>query len=70
MTPRPAEYVITLRPEPAGRDGFGREPAERLRMVLKRLLRAYGFRCVSVRQVEKSSASLASGDTLVNSEGR
>ena len=68
MTPRPAEFVLHIRADRA--DRYGRTPSQRLRVVLKRLLRSHGLRCVSVREVGKCSASLASGDTLVNSESR
>jgi hypothetical protein len=42
-------YRLTLRAEPPGHDGA---PATiRLRRLLKCLLRAFGFRCVEVREV-------------------
>jgi hypothetical protein len=44
-------YTLILRPEPAGRDHCGREPATRLRLLLKMLLRMFGFRCVSVEEM-------------------
>lgn len=42
-------FILTLRPEPEGRDHLGREPAYRLKLVLKRLLRDAGFRCIDLR---------------------
>jgi hypothetical protein len=45
---RTGEFVLRLRPVPAGRDDRGREPDYRLKIGLKRLLRNYGLRCVSV----------------------
>ncbi|MCC6357540.1 MAG: hypothetical protein IT450_02245 [Phycisphaerales bacterium] len=44
-----AEYILRLRSDPAGRDRLGREPLYRLRLLLKRLLRDHGFRCVELR---------------------
>jgi len=70
MTRRSAEFVLHLRPEPAGRDHLNRTPTERLRGVLKRLLRSHGLRCVSVREIDEHSASEESHGTLTSSESR
>lgn len=43
--------VMVIRPEPRGKDAYGRDPEYRLRGVLKRLLRSYGWRCVSLRPI-------------------
>ncbi|MGH7179175.1 MAG: hypothetical protein ACREJC_17490 [Tepidisphaeraceae bacterium] len=45
------EYAIHLRAEPDGLDLHGREPVYRLKLALKRLLRDYGLRCVTVREI-------------------
>jgi hypothetical protein len=47
---RRAVFILTLRPEPAGTDRYGREPTVRLRGALKVLLRAFGLRCIDVRE--------------------
>jgi hypothetical protein len=40
------EVVLVIRPEPNGQDHHGADPMVRLRLLLKRMLRAYGWRCV------------------------
>lgn len=35
----------------------GPDPFQRLRMILKRLLRLYGYRCVSIQQVDAPKKS-------------
>jgi hypothetical protein len=48
-------FVITLKPVPAGKDAFGREPVYRMRLALKRLLRCFGLKCVGIRRVTDES---------------
>ncbi len=43
------DFVLTIRPQPRGRDGYGRSPLYRLKGVLKVMLRRFGWRCVSLR---------------------
>ena len=43
-------YVLHLTPTPAGHDHLGRLPSYRLQIVLKRLLRDWGFRCTAIDQ--------------------
>ena len=41
-------FILTLRPDPSGRDHLKRKPVIRLRALLKICLRQFGLRCVSV----------------------
>jgi len=51
MTDRPTPtFVVELQPTPAGRDEHGAGAYIRLRFILKRLLRQFGFRCVRVEE--------------------
>ena len=52
----PERFTLTLADEPQAHDDA--PPAVRLRQVLKRLLRSYGFRCVDVRGEESGNATL------------
>ncbi|WP_146676867.1 hypothetical protein [Pirellula sp. SH-Sr6A] len=45
----------------------GPDPFQRLRSILKRLLRMYGYRCVSIQQVD---APKKSGAVLENEDGK
>ena len=47
-----ATLRLHMRPEPDGPDALGREPAYRLKFVLKRLLRSAGWRCVRIEPVD------------------
>ena len=58
---RPQRFIIELRPEPPGRDEFGRDPWYRLRGLLKRLLRTHGFRCVKIETDPGQSAAAEPG---------
>ena len=60
-TPRPRRprFILTLEPVP--RDRFGREPYQRLRAGLKRLLRDQGLRCVELRVHDPADAKGAKG---------
>lgn len=49
MTRRRDIYVMHVRPEPAGKDEYGRDPAYRMRGFLKVMLRRFGWRCISLR---------------------
>lgn len=40
--------VLTIRPEPKGVDAWGRDPTYRLKLLLKRMLRSWGWRCVKI----------------------
>ncbi len=40
---------MLLRPEPPGKDDYGRDPAYRMKGFLKVMLRRFGWRCLSVR---------------------
>lgn len=42
-------FVLTIRPEPPGKDDYGRDPLYRLKGVLKTMRRRFGWRCVSLR---------------------
>ncbi len=47
--PNTAErFVLIIRPSPSGRDKHDRDPMYRLGLLLKRMLRSYGWRCESV----------------------
>jgi len=52
MRRTPHTFTLTVRAEPAGRDHLGRDPAYRLKLFLKRALRGYGLRCLSIRPAE------------------
>jgi hypothetical protein len=41
--------MLVIRPEPKGSDHLGRDATYRLRILLKRMLRAYGWRVVEMR---------------------
>lgn len=59
---KPVErFIITLRPEPPGRDHLDRDATYRLRGMLKVALRRFGLRCVSVeiRTIESSGPGIA-----------
>jgi hypothetical protein len=47
------EITLVITPSPQGKDLFGRTPAERLKSVLKRLLRSHGFRVVRMGRNSK-----------------
>ena len=47
--PDAGELLIRVRPEPAGQDCTGADAMVRLRRLLKRMLRVYGWRCLEVR---------------------
>lgn len=49
MTSRRDIYVMHIRPEPAGKDEYGRDPLYRMRGFLKVMLRRFGWRCISLR---------------------
>ncbi len=51
MNQRPTEFVLHIKTELAVRDMYQRMPVDRLRSVLKRLLRSHGLRCVSVQPI-------------------
>lgn len=58
--------VVVLRPEPAGDDGLGRPPAQRMRGARKLLLRGFGLRAINVRECRISPSTpsaAASADT-------
>jgi hypothetical protein len=57
MKPRPGDFVLTCRPE-RGHP----VPYVSLRRLLKRLLRAYGFRCVALEEVQKRTRPQPSPD--------
>lgn len=40
--------LLEIRPEPAGPDRWGRGPTYRLKLLLKRMLRSWGWRCVRI----------------------
>lgn len=63
----PARYVVELRPEPAGRDRWGREPTVRLRLLLKIAGRGLGLRCVGVREASVGSGEATAGTIGTNS---
>ena len=44
----PKILILTLSPNPIGRDLFGRTPTYRLKQLLKSLLRYHGFVCVGL----------------------
>jgi hypothetical protein len=43
------QFTLVILAEPAGKDLFGQDPTYRLKRLLKRLLRNYGFRCLEVK---------------------
>lgn len=46
------DVVLTIRPDPQGLDGHGCTPNDRLRQLLKRMLRTWGWRCVRMQEVD------------------
>lgn len=52
-------FIVTLRPEPNGPDAWGRDPAYRLRLFLKRALRWFGLRTLSVQDAPIETPSNA-----------
>ena len=46
-----SEYMLRLRPIPAGTDHLGRDAAYRLKLLLKRAQRDLGMRAVAVWQI-------------------
>jgi len=38
--------ALIIKPLPTGRDAYGRDATQRLRLALKQLLHDYGLRCV------------------------
>ena len=42
-------YVMYLRPVPAGKDKYGRDPMYRMKGFLKGMFRKFGWRCISLR---------------------
>ncbi|MFG0286047.1 MAG: hypothetical protein ACF8R7_16640 [Phycisphaerales bacterium JB039] len=46
---RSTEIIVRLRAEPGGPDRYGRLPAVRLRLLLRTILRLYGWRAVELR---------------------
>jgi hypothetical protein len=64
MSQKPATTILYLRPEPAGPDARGRQPEYRLKLLLKRLLRTFGWRCVAIRAAD-SPAPEAAGERHV-----
>lgn len=53
-------YVVELAAVKSKRWADAPSPVIRLRLVLKALLRSYGFRCVSVREVGKGGREASS----------
>jgi hypothetical protein len=45
-------WILTIKASPAGADRLGRTPAYRLRVLLKFVLRNFGFRCVKIVKAE------------------
>lgn len=62
-------FIIELRPEPPGRDNFGRDPWYRLRGLLKVALRRFGLRCVRVDVKHGAPAGLATEKLSPPSDG-
>ncbi len=62
MKPATERYIVTLRAEPPGRDALGRDGPYRLRLFLKRALRAYGLRAVSVEFATTQTPSDSTGE--------
>lgn len=60
-TPR-REFELRLRPLPDGRDGLGRDAVYRLKLILKRLGRDYGFQCTGIRELAVEPADADGGD--------
>ncbi|MGH7176200.1 MAG: hypothetical protein ACREJC_02360 [Tepidisphaeraceae bacterium] len=58
------DFTVHLRAEPDGPDRHGREPAYRLKLALKRLLRDHGLRCLSI--AEKPPDAVESSPTARN----
>ena len=54
-TPTPT-LTLTIRPEPRGRDAYGRAPEARLKGLLKSMLRQHGWRCVSASPIRDETA--------------
>lgn len=52
---KPRPYVVTLEPVTGP---FWAPPHRRLARLLKAMLRGYGFRCVSARELEATPPSL------------
>jgi hypothetical protein len=44
------KWVLTIKADPRGKDQFGRPPNYRLRLLLKLMLRTFGFRVVRLQQ--------------------
>ena len=42
-------FVMHIRPEPAGKDEYGRDPMYRMKGFLKVMFRRFGWRCISLR---------------------
>lgn len=55
----PGRFILILEPSPAGKDQHGRDPAYRLRGLLKIALRSFGLRCVDVRPADPATPSPA-----------
>ena len=54
----PEVWTLIIRAEPGGKDVLGRAPSYRLRLLLKLMLRGFGFRVVHVRPEEGSKREI------------
>lgn len=53
MTPN-ERFLVEFKARPPGRDHLDLEPTYRLKMLLKRALRAWGLRCVKVTSTDEN----------------
>jgi hypothetical protein len=53
MTDAQHNLILVIKPEPRGPDRLGRAPVYRLKILLKRMLRLYGWRCLELSEADK-----------------
>lgn len=61
--------ILTIRAEPAGIDRYGRPAEYRLKLMLKHLLRMYGWRCVAIVDAAPATAAPATATGQADSTG-
>jgi hypothetical protein len=65
MNPPDGDVVLVLRPvaDPQARKGHPeRDPTYRLRLALKAMLRAFGWKCVSMTNASGANGKIADSD--------
>ena len=62
-------FILTLKPEPPGRDQLDRDPWYRIRGLLKLALRQFGLRCTCV-EVKPAAPSGATAERTLSFPGR